>query len=347
MKGKTGVFAGKFLPPHRGHLNAIIHAATQVEKLYVVVSDNAIDTYNTCKKDNISVMPMKLRALWLSKELQGFSHIKVLMLDETNIPSYPAGWREWSGLLIKLIPEHIDILFGGEPEYKEVNDTYFPTSKYILYDSERERYPISATTIRKNPLLHWDYILGSARYFFAKRILISGTESCGKTTITKYLAKIYNTSWSEEYGRYYSERHLGGNEDLFTSKDFYNIAKFQYEQDMDALRKANRIVFYDSDAVVTQFYCQAYLGESNKDIEEFCLKDRYDYILMFTPDVKWVDDGLRFMGEEDERWKNHYKLLNMYRDRGFGDKITIIHGDYSERLTKTLRIIDDILEVKK
>ena len=35
---KVGVMFGKFFPPHRGHLNSIIQASTQVQKLYVVVS---------------------------------------------------------------------------------------------------------------------------------------------------------------------------------------------------------------------------------------------------------------------------------------------------------------------
>jgi len=35
----TGVVPGKFFPPHRGHLNQIISAATQCNKVYVVVSE--------------------------------------------------------------------------------------------------------------------------------------------------------------------------------------------------------------------------------------------------------------------------------------------------------------------
>jgi HTH-type transcriptional repressor of NAD biosynthesis genes len=143
-------------------------------------------------------MNLKLRTKWLSQELQGFEHIKVAMLDETGIPMYPYGWEGWSKRLKDLIPEKIDVIFGGEPEYKENNDIYFPDAAYELFDYKRDRYPISGTEIRNNPVKHWDYILGSARNFFAKKILITGTESCGKTTMAKYLGKIYHTSWTEE-----------------------------------------------------------------------------------------------------------------------------------------------------
>jgi HTH-type transcriptional repressor of NAD biosynthesis genes len=45
---KIGVVPGKFLPPHRGHLSAIIHAATKCQKLYVVVSDHPELTKKLC-----------------------------------------------------------------------------------------------------------------------------------------------------------------------------------------------------------------------------------------------------------------------------------------------------------
>ena len=73
---KTGVFAGKFLPPHRGHLSAIINSATQCETLYVVVSDNEQQTKSSCWASNLPTMDGLTRLKWLSQELQGFEHIK-------------------------------------------------------------------------------------------------------------------------------------------------------------------------------------------------------------------------------------------------------------------------------
>jgi hypothetical protein len=37
-------------------------------------------------------MDIKLRARWLSQELAGLDHIKILMLDEEGIPEFPDGW---------------------------------------------------------------------------------------------------------------------------------------------------------------------------------------------------------------------------------------------------------------
>ena len=46
---------------------------------------------------------------------------------------------------------------------------YFPESAVEIFDPKRTRYPISATDIRNDILGNWDYILGSARPFFAKK----------------------------------------------------------------------------------------------------------------------------------------------------------------------------------
>lgn len=340
---KIGVFPGKFLPPHRGHLNAIINAVTKCEKLYVVVSDHPELTKRLCDEANIKLMDLKLRAKWLSIELQNFDHIKVIMLNEDGIPEYPYGWKQWSERLKRLIPERFDVIFGGETEYQEQHNMNFPNVKYEIYDCNRERYPISATKIRSNPFQYWDYILGSARPYFTKKILITGSESCGKTTITKYLAKIYHTSWAEEEGRYYSAKYLGGNEEVFTVDDFSRIAYLHREVENHAIKTSNKITFIDTDALVTQFYCNMYLGKTSDIVDKFIDPSRYDLILMFKPDVKWVDDGLRWNSEDSTRLKLHEELKNMYIEKGFGDKMIEISGKYDERLVKAIEVIDNLL----
>ncbi|MCX7745342.1 MAG: multifunctional transcriptional regulator/nicotinamide-nucleotide adenylyltransferase/ribosylnicotinamide kinase NadR [Clostridia bacterium] len=341
---KTGIFPGKFTPPHRGHLNAIIHAATRCEQLYVVVSDNPALTQKLCSEAHLPMMDMNLRAKWLSQELQGFGHIKVLMLDEEDIPLSPYRWDLWAEKLKMLVPEQFDVIFGGEREYEEHHKIFFDGVAYEVYDHQREKFSVSATKIRHNPLVYWDYVLESSRYFFAKKVLIAGTESCGKTTITKYLAKIFNTSYSEEVGRYYSSKYLGGNEQTFILKDFEMIAYQQYQADMEALQRANKVAFFDSDAVTTQYYAHLYLNQHSDLVEKFIDPSRYDLVLFFAPDVKWVDDGLRWNKDDETRKNLHEKLKQMYIDYGFGNKMIEIKGNYNERLQQSMKAVDNILK---
>lgn len=329
----VGVVPGKFFPPHRGHLLQIINAATQCKMLYVVVSDNRNISKDKCIKEGLKDITIELRALWLSIEFGNIDNIKVLTLDESNIPEYPDGSQDWAKMLCELIPKKIDVIFGGELEYHDTYMRYFNDIEYSVFDYKRSRYPISGTEVRKDYLHYWDYILGSARSFFAKRVLISGTESCGKTTIVKYLAKIYHTSWTEEFGRHYSNLYLGGNEDLFHVDDFEKIAIKQSELDDLALKSANKIAFFDTDAVVTQYYCHLYLDQDNIDIERYITPSKYDVVFLLSPNVEWVADGLRFKSEQAQREILHEKLLQMYIDRGFKDKIVIVDSDnYNDRL---------------
>ena len=343
-----GVVPGKFFPPHRGHLNQIIRSATQCNKVYVVVSDNEDIALDKCRKDNLPYIPLKTRALWLSRELQNINHVKILMLDETGVPEYPDGSVQWCKMLTDLIPDKIDVIFGGELEYRDTYMKHLPGVKYDVFDYTRSRYPVSGTEVRHNYLEHWDYILGSARSFFARRVLVTGTESCGKSTLVRYLAKIFHTSWSEEYGRHYSHDHLGGNEDLFQLSDFARIAEIQYRQDEEALNKANRLCFFDSDAVVTQFYCEMYLGQPNPLVETYVNPQKYDVVLLMEPTVPWVADGLRFKNGQAERERLHKKLLYMYLDRGFKDKIVEINVDnYADRLSKAIAYADTLMGDRK
>ena len=340
---QTGVYFGRFLPPHRGHLYQIIEASTKSQNLIVVISDNAEQTRALCEADGLPDISYRLRKQWFSQQVQDMPHIQVRVLDESDIPLYPEGWQEWSKRMREVVCAPIDAFFVGDLSYSETLASYFPEAKVELFDPSRTRYPISATEIRKNILGNWHYILGAARPFFAKKVLIAGTESCGKTTLTKCLAKLYNTSWSEEVGRYYARDYLGNDETIYTDEDFGRIAHIQYEQDYHALRSANKVCFFDTDATYTDYFSELYMGHRNELVEKYIDHTRYDRLFYLLPDVRWVADGQRLNGDEDRRRILNDRLLQMYRDYGFGDKITIISGDYNARLHKAIQLVDDLL----
>ena len=340
---KTGVYFGRFCPPHRGHLYQMIEASTKCEKLVVVISDNANQTQALCEGAGLPLISYKLRKQWISQQVQDMEHVEIRTLDETDIPEYPHGWEAWSLRMREVVGEPIEAFFVGDMEYEEMLAQYFPEAHIDLFDPARTRYPISATDIRQNILGNWDYILGSARPFFARKVLIAGTESCGKTTLTKCLAKLYNTSWSEEVGRYYARDYLGNDETIFTDTDFKRIAHLQYEQDYHALRTANKVCFFDTDATYTDYFCELYMGHRNSLVEAYIDHSRYDLLLYLTPDVKWVSDGQRLHGDTGKREKLNHRLIEMYHAHGFKEKMRIIGGDYNQRLTQAISLVDDLL----
>lgn len=341
----VGVMPGKFLPFHRGHLAAILKAGTMCDKLYVIVCEDEEETKELCKGGKF--ISLKERSKWVSQELKDMPYIKVVTLNQTErgIATFPNGWKDWADAVMDVVPEPIDIIFGNEESYRENHEKFFPQSiKYVTFDADRAEFQISGTQIRENPIKHWDMLSGASRPFFAKKILITGTESCGKSSLTRALAKYFYTSWSEEVGRYYSERYLGGREDGFEMSDFDRIGWLQYEQDLEAMRTANKIVFFDTDALITNFYAIQYLGRSSKFLLDFSKLQEYDLIIAMTPEVEWVDDGLRWISEQEKRNMNHQIILDMYKIHKPGVPIVEIGGgSYQERYDQAIQISKEII----
>ena len=236
----------------------------------------------------------RLRKQWFSQQVQDMPHIRCAGAGrERTFPAHPRGLAGTvkQADAARSVGAPIDAFFVGDLSYSETLASYFPEAKVELFDPSRTRYPISATEIRKNILGNWHYILGAARPFFAKKVLIAGTESCGKTTLTKCLAKLYNTSWSEEVGRYYARDYLGNDETIYTDEDFGRIAHIQYEQDYHALRSANKVCFFDTDATYTDYFSELYMGHRNELVEKYIDHTRYDRLFYLMPDVRWVADG--------------------------------------------------------
>lgn len=339
---KIGVFPMKALPFHRGHMAAIMRAATMCKTLYVIVSDNRHVTKKLC--EGFDPISLETRVSWVSEEFVHLDYIKVLGLDESDIPEFPLGWSEWAKMVQALVPEKIDVIFGNEESYREGHTKNFPEIEYVTFDVNRAEFAISGTEIRENPIRYWKYLPGSVRPYFCKKILIAGSESAGKTSLTKMLAKYFYTSWSEEVGRFYSERYLGGNENNLKQEDFERICWLQFEQDREAQRTANKVVFHDTDALITQFYLEKYTGKTSEFITEFAKRQHYDLIILMKPDIPWVADGLRWMADQKIRENNHEQIKAMYGMHK-SDNTTIIEigGNYEERYLAAITAVNNLL----
>ncbi|MEO6874237.1 MAG: AAA family ATPase [Opitutaceae bacterium] len=76
-----------------------------------------------------------------------------------------------------------------------------------------------------------------------KRVVVFGTESTGKTTLTQKLAKHFSEPWSEEFVREFWEIQHG----KITAPDLGTIALGQMANEDRAMAAAKRVVFYDTD----------------------------------------------------------------------------------------------------
>ncbi|MBE0601366.1 MAG: hypothetical protein IH607_06225 [Firmicutes bacterium] len=66
-------------------------------------------------------------------------------------------------------------------------------------------------------------------------------------------------------------------------------------------------------------------------------------VLFLLPDVRWVADGQRLNGDQERRKMLSDRLLGMYREFCFGEKMVILSGSYEERLTRAIKLVDALL----
>ena len=110
-------------------------------------------------------------------------------------------WENGAKDIKAAIGTHIDAVFCGS-DYSGTNrfeSLYCPESEVIYFD--RREVPISSTEIRFDPYKQWDYLPPVCRPYYAKRVLIVGGESTGKSTPVQNLALAYNTNYVSEVGR--------------------------------------------------------------------------------------------------------------------------------------------------
>ena len=83
-----------------------------------------------------------------------------------------------------------------------------------------------------------------------KRIVITGPECTGKTTLCEQLATHYNTIWIPEFARAYVENL----QHPYTYEDVCNIALKQIEESKQLFRGANEYIFHDTFLIITKIW---------------------------------------------------------------------------------------------
>lgn len=327
---KVGFIGGKFLPLHQGHIYAIMKASSIVDKLYVILSSSETRDKELCL-GKCKYPDSKIRLSWLGELTHDMENISIIHIeDDAGTENYD--WKDGSDKIKKSIPEHIDYIFSSEIEYSDIFKKLYPESKHIIIDPNRNSINISATKIRESIYSHWTYMPSYVREFFVKKILITGTESCGKSTLTKKLAKIYNTKFCRETGRDYCEKYSNN----LTVEMFDSIAMEHYLEQKHLLKDCKEYLFVDSDSIVTNYYLNLYYGKKSNTVEN--INTPYDLVLYLEPDVEWVPDGFRFAETNRENLNNNLK--DMYKSNGIN--YVSISGNWCERLEKSIKEINDI-----
>lgn len=173
------------------------------------------------------------------------------------------------------------------------------------------------------------------------KIVVTGPESTGKSTLCKQLAQYYNTSWCPEFAREYLLKH-GTN---YTYDDLLTIAKGQValedELVQSAIGNGQRTIFIDTDLYVIKVWSEFVFGKCHPWILEQIVQRKYDLYLLCKTDLPWVKDELREYPDPAVR----EKLFLIYKDIMINQSTpwVEISGDYKERLRKSIRATDQLI----
>ena len=363
---KVGITFGGYCPMHQGHLDLIMRAKKENDVCFVVVCGYD----NEPRADEIG-LTLKRRFSLVKQMFKDDEQIRVIMVNDTELgideSMSDSNWDIW----IDYVQNQMDInwcdfdfeftWYVGEPHYVSALNDRIDRGAWInkVVYVNRDENPVSATMIRENPIKYWNKIAWPFRQYFSTNILITGTASEGKSTLTRDIAAYFGLPYSEEYGRTYMEYYGKSDTDL-TVTDFQ---EFLIEQRRDTQKKiASRgncgIVISDTDNIVTLMYAKAYVEDNNIDLTEddyntleqlaWNIKRgiQWDKIFLLPPKNKFVDDGCRYMEQSsiEERTKNYNRLVELLKKFGWWDKVEVLDNDFLGNFIRVKEYINDKME---
>ena len=333
MRYKVGMYGGTFSPLHLGHVDCIIQAANMCEELFIVLSIG----------NNRDEIDYRMRYRWLYQVTKHIGNVKIITIQDDAPTKEDYGddcWDKDAKKVKEQIGKHIDIVFCGS-DYDENSfwNKCYPNSEFHVFP----RNGISSTEIRKDPYKHWDWLPNVVKPYYVKKVLLMGGESTGKSTLTINLANRFGTNYIDEAGRDISER--SGTDLMMISADFTEILLQHKLNEIKAIEYSNKILFEDTDTLVTQFY-MSFLNdpeiEKNKALSDAIdAINSYDLILFLEPDVPFVQDGDRSEVIRDDRVKYSNKIKELIISHG--KHVVTISGSYQERYEAAVREVNKIL----
>ncbi len=175
------------------------------------------------------------------------------------------------------------------------------------------------------------------------KIAMYGPESTGKTTLASQLASEFNTTWIPEFARDYLQEKWNSKQESCSQDDLIPIAIGQTHLENSALNKANKIIFCDTNLLVTKVFSDLTYNHCDAILERAAKKHKYDLIFLTDIDVPWEKDDLR------DKPNHRENVLEVFEQAliDFEKPYIKLSGNKEERFEKASKIITDFLKAKK
>tara|TARA_B100000768_G_scaffold44858_1_gene43666 strand:+ start:1717 stop:2349 length:633 start_codon:yes stop_codon:yes gene_type:complete len=176
------------------------------------------------------------------------------------------------------------------------------------------------------------------------KVVLFGPESTGKTTLSRQLARHYNTVWAPEFAREYLQKKWNNERKTCEKEDLIPIAIGQMKIENKLAKKADKILICDTDLLETKVYSEEYYdGFVDKELEKAARKNSYDLYLLTYTDTPWEKDDLR------DRPELRMEMFTAFENalKKHNKNYILLKGDKETRLKNAVEAIDELVLKKE
>lgn len=168
-----------------------------------------------------------------------------------------------------------------------------------------------------------------------KKVVLTGPESTGKTTLAQQLAAHFGAHWAPEFAREYLENLNRP----YEQNDLLAIAKGQIRLENRLLKKSEKLLFCDTDLITVKIWSEFKYGACHPWVLKTIAERQYDLYLLCVPDFPWQPDPQRESPFDRDR------LFRMYKENllASGKQFVEISGAGKERFDFAARQIQRLI----
>ena len=176
------------------------------------------------------------------------------------------------------------------------------------------------------------------------KVVLFGPESTGKTTLSKQLARHYNTVWTPEFAREYLQKKWNNERKTCEVSDLVPIAIGQMRLENRLAKRADKLLICDTDLLETKVYSEEYYGGFvDEKLNSASEENLYDSYLLAYIDTPWEEDDLR------DRPGRRLEMFTAFENALKKNKknYILLKGDKETRLKAATAAIDNIIRQKE
>ena len=168
------------------------------------------------------------------------------------------------------------------------------------------------------------------------RIVVTGSECCGKTTLVEAIAEHYGTDWVPEFVRTFVRDK--GVAPVY--EDVEAIARGQIALEDRYADATPKLLLQDTDLLSTLVYSNHYYGDCPAWVEDALANRAADLYVLAGIDVPWVSDG--YQRDRGDRREEMHKLFH----RALADRhlrTLDVYGTHEQRVDAAVAAIDALM----